>query len=133
MDAEQQQALDFLARLAAQPAVAFHEGNVASAVGGILEEQGVGFREDVYGNIIARVSGLQPDCAPLALVAHMDHPGFEIVEANGIQATARTAGGVPAASLVKPTPVLVLLPDGDTISATTGRHQSTTDPADRRA
>ncbi len=122
MDEEQRQALDFLARLAAQPAVAFHEGGVASAVGSILEELGLSFQEDVYGNIIARAPGRQPDCAPLALVAHMDHPGFEAVATHDGYLVCEALGGVPAASFEAAVPLHVILADGRRLpAATAGR------------
>ena len=61
MDGEQRQALDFLARLAAQPAVAFYEGGVASAVRDILEELGLDLQVDGYGNIILTREGKGDD------------------------------------------------------------------------
>ncbi len=123
MDEEQQQALDFLARLAERPAVAFYEGGVASAVRSILEELGLGFQEDVYGNIIARLPGRRPDCAPLALVAHMDHPGFEAVATHEGYLVCEALGGVPAASFEAGVPLHVILADGRRLrAATAGRH-----------
>jgi endoglucanase len=123
MDDEQRRALDYLARLAEQPAVAFHEGGVASAVGSILEELGLGFQEDVYGNIIVRVPGRQTDCAPLALVAHMDHPGFEAIATHEGYLVCDALGGVPAASFEAEVPLHVVLADGRRLrAATAGRH-----------
>jgi endoglucanase len=123
MDEERRQALDFLARLAAQPAVAFHEGGVASAVGNILEELELGYREDLYGNIIAKVPGSQPDCAPLALVAHTDHPGFEAVDTHEGYLVCEASGGIPPASFEAGVPLLVVLAGGERLRAVTaGRH-----------
>ena len=48
----------------------------------------------------------------------MDHPGFEIVEASKGRVIAKALGGVPVASLRKPTPVLVMTPDGERAPAT---------------
>ena len=123
MDEERRQALDFLARLAAQPAVAFHEGGVASAVGNILEELELGYRENLYGNIIAKVPGSQPDCAPLALVAHTDHPGFEAVDTHEGYLVCEASGGIPPASFEAGVPLLVVLAGGERLRAVTaGRH-----------
>ena len=61
----------------------------------------------------------------------MDHPGFEIIEVDGNEAVAKAMGAVPAASLVKPTPIFVLTPDGTRIPGTTERHEVTADPNDR--
>ena len=73
-----QQALDILARLAAQPAVAYWESGVAAVVQSVLGESGLEAQVDQHGNVVARVGGQNPNAAPLALVAHMDHPGFEV-------------------------------------------------------
>ena len=77
---DREEALDFLARLGANPAVAFHEAGVAETVRAILDETGVGYSVDEFGNILACLPGSDPDVPPLAVVAHMDHPGFELVE-----------------------------------------------------
>ena len=54
---EREEALDFLERLGTQPAVAFHEGGVASVVRSILDGAGVGHTTDGFGNILARRPG----------------------------------------------------------------------------
>jgi len=123
MSVDQDQALDFLARLGAQPSVAFHEEGVAQAIIAILTELGLGYRRDGYGNIILRLQGRQPDVPPLALVAHMDHPGFEAVDTQDDFLIGEALGGVPAASFSEGVPLQVLLEDGRRVSAlTAGRH-----------
>ena len=67
-----------------------------------------------YKNVSESTGTPQP---PIAFMAHMDHPGFEIIEASEGRIVARALGGVPVASLKKPTPVLILLPDGERVSA----------------
>ncbi len=113
---QDQRALDILRELGSRPAVPFFEDGVARYVEETLERLGVDFSRDAYGNVIARyanapypAAGAQP---PIAFVAHMDHPGFEIIEAGDGRLLARALGGVPVASLRKPTPVLALLPVG---------------------
>ncbi len=133
MEKADRRALEILEGLGLRPATPFYEEGPAQYILAALASMGVAHSRDRYGNVVATLGEPGGDAPPVALVAHMDHPGFEIVEADGVEATARAAGGVPAASLVKPTPVRVLLPDGDTIGATTGRHESTIDPTDRRA
>ena len=54
---ERNEALDFLARLGRNPAVAFYESGVAATVLAILEELGVEHRFDEFGNIVARIPG----------------------------------------------------------------------------
>lgn len=133
MDKADQRALELLEELGRRPATPFYEEGPAGYILSALSDMGITHSRDRFGNVVATLGEPSSNIPPVALVAHMDHPGFEIVEAHGAHATARAVGGVPAASLVKPTPVLVLLPDGDRFSATTGRHESTSDPSDRRA
>ncbi len=77
----------FLERLLALPTAPFHERFVAAFLRRELTAAGLDFTVDAYGNIIARAAG--PAGAPsLAMVAHMDHPGFEIVDAANEKAEA---------------------------------------------
>ena len=110
---EDERALEILARLGAQPAAPFHERGVAESVESTLRESGLEPWRDEFGNVLARYASLDGGQGrPIAFVAHMDHPGFEIIEGSGRRYVARALGGVPAASLGKPTPALALLPDG---------------------
>ena len=114
-----QRALDTLARLGAQPAVAYWESGVASAIMAILKELGLEFHMDQFGNIIARIPGQHPATVPLAFVAHMDHPGFEAVATEGDHLVSKALGGVPAASFNLGVPVQVILADGLRLPAVT--------------
>ena len=122
-----------MAGLAKNPAAPFHEWAVAEHILGVLATiDGVDYGRDDFGNIIARyvapsIAAL-PDSErepPIAFVAHTDHPGYEIVrpadaseaDGEGKGYIARALGGVPAASMVKPTPAFVLMPDGERIPA----------------
>ena len=133
MNEQEQRALDILAGLAKNPAVPFHEWGVAEHILGILATlDGVEYGRDEFGNIIARYTAPSiaalPDNErepPIAFVAHMDHPGYEIVrpadapdaEAGAKTYIAQALGGVPVASMTKPTPAFVPMPDGERISA----------------
>lgn len=118
------QALDFLARLGAQPAVAFHENGVATAVRNALTELGVSWRTDNFGNIIARIAGTDADgVPPIAFMAHMDHPGFEIVGRDGDYLIGKASGGIPAGAFAAGVPLQVILPAGRRLAAeTVGPH-----------
>ncbi len=109
-------ALDILEALGARPAVPFFEGGPARYLIDALKDLGVAHRVDDFGNVIGHYQGgrapSHEDRPPIALVAHMDHPGFELVEAGSRGLVVRALGGVPAASLNKPTLVDVVLPDG---------------------
>ena len=120
---EKQRALDILARLGEQPAVAYWERGVASVIMAALQESGLEFQGDQFGNIIAHISGTRPNTAPLALVAHMDHPGFEAVGVQGSSLIGNALGGVPAASFEPGVPLHVVLNDGLRLPATTAGTQ----------
>ena len=118
MNEHDQRALDILRELGSRPAVPFFEGPPAAYILEALHALGVRAGRDDFGNIIAhykRTPG--SDQPPIAFVAHMDHPGFEITEAGENGIIARALGGVPVASLRKPTPVLVLTSDGRRLPA----------------
>ena len=133
MNKQEQRALDILAGLAKNPAVPFHEWAVAEHILGVLSTlDSVDYHRDDFGNIIARYTSPSITALseserepPIAFVAHMDHPGYEIVrpsnasdaEPGGKTYTAQALGGVPAASMTKTTPAFVLMPDGERIPA----------------
>ena len=133
MNKQEQRALDVLAGLATNPAAPFHEWAVARhLLGWLATMDGVDYRRDEFGNIIARYTSpaiaALPESErepPIAFVAHMDHPGYEIVrpadapdaEPGGKTYIAQALGGVPVASMTKPTPAFVMMPDGERIPA----------------
>ena len=138
---QERRALDILAGLGAHPAVPFHEAAVARHIIGLLDRiDGVDWRIDDFGNIIAHYG--EPQAAadadaeshpPIAFVAHMDHPGYEIIRADtpddGAESggndgdsgeryyIAEALGGAPVASMVKRTPAFALTADGSRIPA----------------
>ena len=120
MTNQRSQALDYLALLGGCPAVAFHESGVAAAVVAVLNELGIEHYKDRFGNVIARFRGTDRSVAPLAIVAHMDHPGFEITGRHGGQFIADALGGVPPSSFAAGVPIRVSLPDGSRAAAVTG-------------
>ena len=125
-------ALELLRDLGACPATPFFEGLPAAYITQTLRRADVEHMQDEFGNIVSHVPATAESSGPpIAFVAHMDHPGFEIVEIEETGAVARAMGGVPAASLTKPVPVFVLAPDGRRIPGVTEPHEDTTDPNDR--
>ena len=119
-----QRALDILSDLGHRPAAPFFEDGPAQLLMGWLKAiEGVETERDAFGNIIGHYSNSpsRRDGQPIAFVAHMDHPGFEIVEPT-VEADvfkARALGGVPVASMTRPTPVLLLTTDGRRVQAKT--------------
>ena len=117
---DDERALDVLRGLGGAPATPFFEGRVARLVLGYLREMGAEHWRDEYGNIVARYRrGDAAGRAAVAFVAHMDHPGFEVVEVDGLRAVAAAQGGVPASSLTKATRVLLVTPEGERVPAVT--------------
>ena len=115
---EDERALEILERLGSRPAAPFHERGVAEAVEDTLRESGLEPWRDEFGNVLARYTspGGGAERRPIAFVAHMDHPGFELVEGSGRRYVAQALGGVPAASLAKTTPALAVLPGGERVA-----------------
>ena len=131
MTIDKDRALSILASLGAQPAVAYHEGGVSATITGLLSAMGLPYTIDGFGNIVAHIRGNSSGVTPLAIVAHMDHPGFEAVERQGNYLVATALGGVPASSFDPGVPVQVVLPGGQRLSAATaGRYG---EEADRQA
>ena len=129
-----ERALSILRGLGSCPATPFFEGLPARYITEALRRAGVEYFSDEFGNVVAHVTAkTESSGTPVAFVAHMDHPGFEVVEIEGAGGVARAMGAVPAASLTKPAPVFVLAPDGRRIPGVTEPHEDTVDPNDRNA
>ncbi len=73
-------AIDILETLCLQPTVSFHERRVAREIMRILASAGIDHHTDRWGNVVAQIPG-DEGTPPLVFVAHMDHPGFEAIEA----------------------------------------------------
>ena len=84
---------EILRDLANTPTASFHEEQIARYIRQSLTEHEIPFTSDLYGNIVARYS-VGKAAQSLALVAHMDHPAFEIVSAHGRECQAHLLGGV---------------------------------------
>lgn len=124
--------LELLRGLGSCPATPFFEGLPSRYIAEALRRAGVDYQLDEFGNVVAHVpAAAESSGPPVAFVAHMDHPGFEVVEIDRTGAVARAMGGVPAASLTKSAPVFVLAPDGTRIPGVTEPHEDTVDPNDR--
>ncbi len=109
MNATDTRALEILRELGQRPAAPFHESSPAGYILETLKAIGLDADTDDFGNVVAHYRNSEGDDPPLALVAHMDHPGFEIVEASERGLLANALGGVPEVSLTSPADVLVIL------------------------
>ncbi len=127
-----ERALELLRGLGTCPATPFFEELPARCITEALSRAGVDYRCDEFGNIVAHFPATGEAAGPpIAFVAHMDHPGFEVVEIEGTGGVARAMGGVPAASLTKPVPVFVVARDGARVHGVTEPHEDMVDPNDR--
>lgn len=107
--------VDVLERLCRQPTAPFHEHGVAAEARAIAAEAGATARADAYGNLVVTPPGRRGG-PPVWLVAHMDHPGFEVVR----KGEAAFLGGIGPAYRKRGTPVR-FFHDGDAVPATLGK------------
>jgi len=98
-------------RVASAPTAPYHEFRALRAIRGELERNGLTVKQDAYGQISARSSRGNAKRS-LALVAHTDHPAFEVTEPRGREGRARILGGLYPEFFAGPVPVLVH-DDGD--------------------
>ncbi len=100
-------AMQVLRDILSQPTVPFHEERVAARIAAYLRAWGIPFGVDAWGNLIAHYQCGGPT-RPLMLMAHMDHPGFEIVAPagpDGEPCAARLLGGVARQCFERAEPV----------------------------
>jgi putative aminopeptidase FrvX len=82
-------------RLMRNPAAPYYEHAVREEVKSICRENRLSFEQDPFGNILIRLENNR-SIRPLALAAHMDHPGFEVARVLSDQScVVRFQGGVP--------------------------------------
>jgi endoglucanase len=103
--------LETLRRVVSPPTASFHEEHVGAVIAAFLTEHDLPYTVDRFGNILAHYHQ-GPESRPLALMAHTDHPGFELIApATDATApstwTARVLGGVGADYFQQPTAVTV--------------------------
>ncbi len=85
-------------RIASAPTAPYHEQRAMRAIAAELKALGIPIEIDVYGQVHARVRAGSAAHA-FALLAHTDHPAFDIVKASGREGRARVLGGFYARNL----------------------------------
>ncbi|MDE3192836.1 MAG: M28 family peptidase [Chloroflexota bacterium] len=95
-----------LRAIGSAPTAPYHEHRALAAVRGVLTHDGIELREDAHRQLFASVRRGSPR-RPIALVAHTDHPAFEVVSAYGHEGIARVLGGFRGRVLEDATGVLV--------------------------
>lgn len=119
-DSRHTQALEILEELGNQPATSYYEAAVAQVIERILSDAKIPYETDVYGNIIAHYTPAGGSTQrPVAMVAHMDHPGFEMVEIDGRTGTARMLGRTSDAVYTQQVPLLIREADGHIVHGRT--------------
>ena len=77
------------------PTAPYHEDAVAAFIRAFARRRNIPIKTDPYGNLVLRSkNGNRPKS--IALTAHMDHPGCEILGADGRDLTARWLGACDA-------------------------------------
>lgn len=103
-----------LTKISSHPTAPFYEYWMSAYIQSELKRLGLAVRQDKYGNIISEYAGPKAPKQGTALVAHMDHPGFELANKEGTKAW--LLGNVDKECFGKPVPVRVfpILPaDGE--------------------
>ena len=91
--------LGLLSELAILPSVPFYESLIQAKICKILNQYSISYFFDSFGNIIAEIGEESDHLDPIAFVAHMDHPGFEIERNLDGKLIAFPKGGIPQFSL----------------------------------
>jgi putative aminopeptidase FrvX len=93
-------------RIASAPTAPYHEQRALRAITAELTRFGIASEVDAYGQVHARVRSGSP-AHPLALLAHTDHPAFDLTAVRGREGRARVLGGFYARNLAAEVRVLV--------------------------
>ena len=92
-------AVDILRALSGTPTVSYFERGIATLITGMSDLFELDSGTDRFGNIFVYHPNTDPQEAKVAFVAHMDHPGFEVVEAlSSREYLAISHGGVARAA-----------------------------------
>jgi putative aminopeptidase FrvX len=121
---------DALIELMLIPGLSGHEGRVASAIAGHLDQMGLVHRSDRLGNLMTTLPG-DPKLPSVMVFTHMDQLGFVVrkVEADGLIRLERL-GGVPERAL--PAQAVVLCTDtGDLPGAIANKSHHATGPEEK--
>jgi putative aminopeptidase FrvX len=101
MSTNRERCIRALTEISAYPTTSFYEARVIAYILSELDRLGLPYQQDEYGNVIAEYGN--PSQKALAIVSHMDHPGFEVLDATH----GRLLGHVKKECFEKPVNVLV--------------------------
>ncbi len=104
--------LQALETLAGMPAVPYYEREGAAYVRSVCDGAGLETEVDPHGNLLVSQPGTDPDAAGMALVAHLDHPGFEAEASIDGAVIGAALGGLGDAAYQPGVGVLFITSDG---------------------
>ncbi|MDA1279921.1 MAG: hypothetical protein O3B95_07755 [Chloroflexi bacterium] len=110
-------AMEILSDLGKFTATSFWEDGPAGYLSKRAESAGLQVTADPWGNVLATKKGTDPQAPGIAFVAHMDHPGYEVVARVGENITLNALGGVGIYAGRPGTSISVINAEGERISA----------------
>ena len=111
-------ALEILFGLGKFTATSFWEDGPADYLADRAELAGLEVSVDEWGNVLATHQGTDSRAPGIAFVAHMDHPGYEVVAQDGEHITLKVLGGIGIAGGRAGTTITVITGSGKRIPAT---------------
>jgi len=109
---------EILSDLAKFPVTSYWEDAPAAYLRDRAKRAGLEVSMDVWGNVLVKKPGTDHRSPGIAFVAHMDHPGYEVVAQRGDQLVLKTLGGVCVAAGTEGATILVIDACGRRLKAT---------------
>ena len=109
---------EILSDLAKFPVTSYWEDAPAAYLRDRAKRAGLEVSMDVWGNVLVKKPGTDDRSPGIAFVAHMDHPGYEVVAQRGDQLVLKTLGGVGVAAGTEGATILVIDACGRRLKAT---------------
>ena len=109
---------EILSDLAKFPVTSYWEAGPAAYVRDRAMSVGLEVSVDQWGNVLVEKPGTDRMSSGIAFVAHMDHPGYEVVAQRDDQLVLKTLGGMGIAAGTEGTAILVIDAFGRRINAT---------------
>lgn len=126
--------LRILEQLCREPTVSYYEDRVSAAISRICADHGLDVKRDRWGNLAVGSAGWESHVGSgVAFVAHMDHPGFEVVGDNGdgiLRAVSH--GGMAPAAFESGVGVKIVCDDGERVSGRVSGCESKRESSDGR-
>ena len=109
---------EILSDLGKFPVTSYWEDGPAAYLRDRAIRAGLEVSMDHWGNVLVKKPGTDQMSPGIAFVAHMDHPGYEVVAQRGDQLVLNTLGGMGVAAGTEGTAILVIDACGRRLNAT---------------